>query len=94
MNFEADSMRIAVKCGQTDCLKEKMCGLYRDPEYLLNIVLFSINFIALWNCWKILFVCLMCSIVTVLLFESIEVILRFIVLVVKIWQKWLKVPMY
>ena len=61
---------------------EKMCGSYWDPGFdELNIVLFLMNFDELLNCWKILFACLLYYIVSVLLFESIGIILRYIVFV-------------
>ena len=48
-------------------------GSLQDP------VLYFINFSELLSCWKILFVCVLYYIVTVLLFESVKIILRCIV---------------
>ena len=40
------------------------------------LVLILINFLALWTCCKILFLCLICSLVIVLLIKSVEMILQ------------------
>ena len=47
------------------------------------------NLLVLLTCCKILFLCLICSLVIVLLIESVEIILQFDVF----WENGLKMPM-
>ena len=53
------------------------CEESMQPLEKCDTVLILLNFTALLTCCKILFLCFMCSIATLLLIESVEIILRF-----------------